>query len=283
MTIAVTAATGQLGTLVIDALLDTVPAGEIVAIARNAEKAAPLAAKGVDVRIASYDDRAALDAALAGVDAVLLISGSEIGHRQAQHANVIDAAKAQGVARIVYTSAPHADTSTLPMAPEHLQTEQYLASAGVEHVLLRNGWYNENYGQALATAAQTGTLLTSAGDGRIASAARKDLAEAAAVVLTANGPLKPVYELTGDSAWTQDELAAAMSEVLGKPVTAQHVTTEEHIAILQQFGLDEGTATFLAALDTATARGDLAPTTGELAALIGRPTTPLVESLRALV
>lgn len=283
MTIAVTAATGQLGSLVIDALLDKVPAGEIVAIARNAEKAQPLQAKGVDVRIASYDDRAALEEALTGVDAVLLISGNEIGRRQAQHANVIDAAKAQRVSLVAYTSAPQADTSTLPMAPEHLQTEQYLASSGVDHVLLRNGWYNENYEQALATAAQTGTLLTSAGDGRIASAARKDLAEAAAVVLTTDGPLKPVYELTGDSAWTQDELAAAMSDALGKPVTAQHVSTDEHIAILQQIGLDEGTATFLAALDTATAHGDLAQTTGELAALIGHPTTPLVESLRVLV
>lgn len=282
MTIAVTAATGHLGTLVIDSLLTKAPADQIVAIARNPEKARSLAAKGVDVRIASYDDRAALTEALAGVDTVLLISGSELGARVAQHANVIEAAKAQGVGRIVYTSAPSADTSTLPMAPEHLATERHLASSGVDHVLLRNGWYNENYGQALATAAQTGTLLTSAGDGRIASAARKDFAEAAATVLTTTGPLKPVYELTGDTAWTQDELAAVLSEVLGKPVVAQHVSTDEHIAILQQVGLDEGTATFVAALDTATARGDLAETTGELAGLIGHPTTPLIDSLRTL-
>lgn len=283
MTIAVTAATGQLGSLVIDSLLTKVPAEQIVAIARDPQKAEALSAKGVEVRIASYDDRAALDAALVGVDTLLLISGNELGKRATQHANVIDAAKAQDVSRIVYTSAPQADVSTLPLAPEHLQTEQYLAASGVDHAFLRNGWYNENYADALGTAAQTGSILTSAGNGRIASASRSDFAEAAAVVLTTDGPIKSVHELAGDTAWTQDELAGAMSEALGKSVTAQQVSTEEHIATLQQFGLDEGTATFVAGLDTSTANGDLALANGELAQLIGHPTTPLVETLRALV
>ncbi|MFI5427407.1 NAD(P)H-binding protein [Aeromicrobium sp. UC242_57] len=193
MTIAVTGATGQLGSLVIDSLLTKVPATEIVAIVRDAAKAQPLSDRGVDVRVASYDDRAALDTALAGVDKVLLISGNEMGQRLAQHTNVIDAAIAQNVSLLAYTSAPSIDTSTLPVAPEHLATEQYLRSTDLNYVALRNGWYHENYVPAIDAARHTGTVLTSAGDGLVASAARADFAEAAAVVLTTDEPLKQVY------------------------------------------------------------------------------------------
>ncbi|MCL3817887.1 SDR family oxidoreductase [Aeromicrobium wangtongii] len=280
MTIAVTAATGHLGSLVVDALLDRVPASEIVAVVRDANKARPIAAKGVEVRIASYDDREALDAALAGADKVLLISGNEIGHRPRQHANVIDAAIAQGVSLLAYTSAPSADTSTLPVAPEHLETEKYLASSGIEHVLLRNGWYHENYLPSVESAAQTGTLLTSAGDGKISSAARADLAEAAAVVLTTDAPLKAVYELGGDVAWTQDELAAAISEVIGKPVSVSQVTPARQVAILKDAGVPEQWADFAAASDVSISKGELEVTTGDLHDLLGRPTIPLVDGLR---
>lgn len=280
MTIAVTAATGQLGSLVIDSLLQRVPAAEIVAIVRDAAKAQPIADKGIDVRVANYDDSEALSSALTGVDRVLLVSGNELGKRFGQHKNVIDAAVAQNVSRIVYTSAPHADTSTLPVAPEHLATEQYLATVDVESSLLRNGWYNENYLANLEPAAATGAVLTSVGDGRIASAARADFAEAAAVVLTSD-TVEPVYELAGDIAWTQDELAATIGEVLGKPVVAQQVTPEQQTEILTGAGLDPQLVGFLVGLDVATARGDLADADGSLAALIGRPTTPLADSLRA--
>ncbi|MDX6278429.1 MAG: hypothetical protein QOJ72_2557 [Nocardioidaceae bacterium] len=283
MTIAVTAATGQLGSLVIDALLDRTTPDKIIAIARDAAKAEPLAAKGVEVRIASYDDPTALKDALAGVDKVLLISGSEVGKRVDQHRNVIEAAIANDVSQLVYTSVLKADTTTVPVVPEHLATEQYLAGAGIDHVLLRNGWYNENYAQTLDTARQTGSVLTSAGDGRIASAARADFAEAAAVVLTTDGPVKPVYELSGDVAWTQDELAATLSDVLGTTVTTTQVSPEQHASILVDAGLDEGTAGFVADIDVATAKGDLAYSNGDLRDLIGRPTTPLAESLRTLV
>ena len=283
MTIAVTAATGQLGTLVVDALLARTTPDQLVAIVRDAAKAQPLADKGIDVRIASYDDPEALKTALSGVDKLLLISGSEVGKRGSQHRNVVDAAISNGVSRVFYTSVLKADATTVPVAPEHVETEEYLAGAGVDHVLLRNGWYNENYAQALETARQTGSVLTSAGDGRIASAARIDFAEAAAVLLTTDGPVKPVYELSGDVAWTQDDLAATLTDVLGTPVAANHVTPEQQASILVEVGLDEGTAGFVAGIDVATAKGDLALSNGDLSDVIGRPTTPLAESLRALV
>jgi NAD(P)H dehydrogenase (quinone) len=284
MTIAVTAATGQLGTLVVDSLLEKVPATEIVAIARDAEKAKGLAAKGVDVRIASYDDPTALTAALEGVDKLLLISGSEVDKdRPAQHANVADAAVAAGVSLLAYTSAPAADTSTLPVAPDHVATEQHLATTGLNTVLLRNGWYHENYAPSIDAARHTGSVLTSAGDGKVASAARADYAEAAAVVLTTDQPLKPVYELGGDVAWTQEELAAAVSEVIGAPVTVAQVSPDEQLAALVGAGVPEYWAGFTVATDASIKNGELEVTGGDLSTLIGRPTTPLVDSLRATV
>lgn len=281
MTIAVTAATGQLGSLVVESLLTRVPASEIVAIVRDADKAKPLSDQGVTVRIASYDDADALVTALEGVDKLLLISGNEFGKRLQQHSNVIDAAKAQGVSLVAYTSAPSVDTSTLPVAPEHLTTEQYLATTDLNVVVLRNGWYHENYLSGADPIRQTGVLLTSAGDGKVSSAARADFAEAAAVVLTTDQPLKPVYELGGDTAWSQDELAATWAEVLGTPVAAQQVTSEEHSAALAQAGVPQMWVDFAVGTDASIAKGELEIVGHELSDLIGRPTTPLADSLRA--
>ncbi|MET0928676.1 MAG: NAD(P)H-binding protein [Aeromicrobium sp.] len=282
MTIAVTAATGHLGTLVIDSLLAKVPATEIIAIARDAAMAQPIADRGVEVRIASYDDPAALKAALQGVEKVLLISGNEVASdRAAQHANVIDAAASAGVSLLAYTSAPAADTSTLPVAPDHLATEKYLATTGLNTVLLRNGWYHENYASSIDAARHTGSVLTSAGEGKVASAARADFAEAAAVVLTTDQPLKAVYELGGDVAWTQDDLAAAISDIIGAPVTVAQVSPEDQRAALTAAGVPELWVGFTVATDASIKAGELEITGGDLSTLIGRPTTPLVDSLRA--
>lgn len=280
--IAVTGATGALGALVIDALLARVPASSVVAVVRNAEKAAPLAARGVDVRVASYDDPGALAAAFAGVSHLLLVSGNELGKRVAQHTNAINAAKAAGVTHIVYTSAPRADNTVLSLAVEHKATEDVLQAAGVPWTILRNNWYHENYAPQLETVAASGVLLGSAHGGTIASASRADYAEAAAVVLTEPGHEGKTYELGGDVAWNYDTLAAALAEVTGKPVVSRDVSTEEHVAALTEHGLDEGTAQFVAGLDAGTAAGALSDVTGDLSRLIGRPTTPLIDGLRAL-
>ncbi len=147
--IVVTGATGQLGRLVIDALLKRVPAEHIVAAVRNVEKAQPLAELGVHVRQANYDDPDSWQAALQGAEKVLLISSSEIGQRVNQHRAVIEAAKRQGVALLAYTSLLHADSSPLGLAQEHRETEALIHASGVPYVLLRNGWYTENYTQEL--------------------------------------------------------------------------------------------------------------------------------------
>lgn len=281
MTIAVTGATGQLGALVVHDLVRTVDPASVVAVVRDPAKAAGPAAQGVRVRSATYADAAALAAAFAGVDDLLFISSSEVGQRIDQHRAVVDAAVAAGVGRIVYTSAPRATTSHLVLAPEHKFTEEYLAAAGLPTTILRNTWYTENYLGQIEIARTTGTLVAAAGAGRVASASRADFAAAAVAVLTQDGHAGRVYELGGDHAWDHDELAAALAEIVGAPVRYRAVDGPTLIGILQQSGMDEGTAGFVARLDGDIAAGALGEVTGELSALIGRPTTPLLEGLRA--
>ena len=211
--IVVTGATGGLGRLVVANLLGRVPAGDIVAAVRTPSKAADLASQGVHVREADYGRPATLASAFAGATRVLLISSPSLGVRVAEHAAVIDAAKAAGVRLLAYTSVLRADTSTLLVAPDHVATERYLAGSGVPWVLLRNGWYLENRTAAIAAALDAGALLGCAGEGRIAAAARADYAEAAAAVLTTDGHVGRTYELGGDAAFTLAELAAQVDLV----------------------------------------------------------------------
>lgn len=283
MTTLITGATGQLGRLVIDSLLERgAEPQSIVAGARDTAKAADLAARGIRVVELDYNAPATVKAAVDGVDTVLLVSGSEVGSRVVQHRAVIDAAAAAGVAKLVYTSAPKATTSDLVLAPEHKATEELIAASGIPAVILRNNWYTENYAGALAQATESGILAASVGEGRVASASRRDFADAAAVVLLEDGHVGEVYELGGDVAWNYDELAGAIAEVSGRPVDYQALSTEDHAAVLTGAGLDAGTVGFVTALDAGIRDGALADTDGTLARLIGRPTTPLVEGLRAV-
>jgi len=282
MSVVVTGATGHLGRLVVEHLLaGGLPADQVTAVGRNADRLADLASQGVRTVAADYSDGPTLETAFAGADTVLLVSGSEVGRRIDQHRQVIDSARAAGVRRVVYTSAPHADTTELVLAPDHKATEELLRASGLAWTILRNNWYTENYVQAVEQARATGTIVTSAGEGRVASAPRTDYAAGAAAVLLGGDHDGRVYELSGDVAWTFDDLAAAASEVLGTPVTVQHVSDDEYRGILVGAGLDAGTAGFVVALDEGTRRGDLADATGDLRTLIGRPTTPLVDALRS--
>lgn len=286
MSYVVTGATGHLGRLVVEALLERgVPADQVVAAGRTVERLGDLAERGVRTAYLDYDDAASLPAALAGAHTLVLVSGTDMGRRVQQHGAAIDAAVAAGVRHVLYTSAPHADTTQLVLAPEHKGTEEVLAAArdahGLRVTVARDNWYTENYEQTFAQAAATGVLLTSAGDGRVASAPRADYAAAIAALATREGDDSSVRELSGDVAWSFDEFAAAASQVLGRPVEHRSVPTAEHVAALVAAGLDEGTAGFVAAMDTGIARGDLAEATDEIRTLTGRPTTPLVDTLRA--
>ncbi|MGV9266246.1 SDR family oxidoreductase [Kitasatospora sp. NPDC003701] len=278
----VTGATGQLGRLVVEGLLAKVPAGEVAVAVRSAEKAADLAARGVTVHVVDYDRPESLASAFAAGDRVLLISGSEVGRRIPQHTAVVEAARAAGVALLAYTSAPGA--ATFRLADEHKATEAAIRESGLPFSFLRNGWYTENYlGDAAGTVAR-GVVVGSAGQGRVASAPRRDYADAAVAVLVGDGHggghENTVYELSGDAAWSLPELAAELAQASGKPVEHREVTPAEHRAVLVGAGLPEGFAEVLVDVDAGIARGELAGTPGDLAGLIGRPTVPLAESVR---
>lgn len=284
MTVLVTAASGHLGRLVVDALLarGAAPA-DLVAAARDTARLTDAASRGIRVVELDYARPETIAPALEGVDSVLLISGTAFGERVAQHRNVIEAAAAAGVSKLVYTSAPKATATELVLAPEHAATEHAIAASGVPAVILRNNWYTENYAADVAAAATTGVIASAAGAGRVASAPRRDFAEAAAAVLLEDGHVGNVYELGADEPWTFEELAAAASVVHGRDVTYTPQAPDERVASLVAAGLDEGTAGFVAAIDEGIARGDLADSDGTLSRLIGRPTTPLVDALRDAV
>jgi len=273
--IVVTGASGGLGRLVVDELLKRVPAERIGAAVRSPEKVADLADRGVDVRKADYDEPATLESALAGAHRVLLISASEPGKRFPQHRTVVEAARAAHVQHLAYTSAPRADTGRLFVVPDHRATEALIRASGVPFTFLRNGWYHENYAQTVADVAATGVLRGSARDGRVASAARADFAAAAAEVLTSEGHAGKAYELGGDVAWTYADLAAAIGRATGSETRYEDLGPEEHAKMLADAGVPEEIRGYLLVADQAVADNLLGEVTGDLRALIGRPTTPL--------
>lgn len=279
--IAITGVSGLLGRLVVEDLLKSVAAKEIVAIVRNPAKVSSLAERGVQVHTADYNDKEAMGKALAGVEKLLLISSSEVGLRAAQHRNVIEAAKEAGVQLIAYTSLLHADTSPLGLAAEHIATENMLKDSGVPFVLLRNGWYTENYTGSVSSALEHGAFIGSVGAGKVSSATRADYAAAAAKVLTLDNQGGKIYELAGDKGWTQDELAAEVSLQSGKSVVYKDMPEADFEAALLSVGLPAGLAAMLADSSTGASKGGLFDDSHQLSKLIGRPTTSLAESVKA--
>lgn len=282
MTLVVTGATGHLGRLVVEALLDRdVPAGQIVAVGRDTAKIADLADRGVDVRAIDLDRPETLRAAFAGAERVLLISSSDVGNRLHQHRNAIDAAKQEGVELLAYTSMANADRAAMRLAAEHQATEKLLADSGLPVVLLRNGWYLENYTAQLPVVLQHGAVLGSAGKGHVSAATRADYAAAAAVVLTTDGHAGKTYELGSDEAFTLPQLAAEISTAAGQPVVYQDLPADEYTKVLVDAGLPEPYAATVADADLGLGRGELLVTSGDLSTLIGRPTTSMPAAVRA--
>ncbi|TMP37388.1 SDR family oxidoreductase [Pseudoalteromonas rubra] len=277
--IAVTGANGQLGRQVIDALLKRVAASQIVALVRTPEQADDLAQLGVELRHADYDKPETLDNALEGVSKLLLISGNMIGERVRQHKAVISAAQQAGVTLLAYTSILHADRSPLLLSEEHKVTEQLITQSGLPYVLLRNGWYNENYSDGIAGSLAAGAITGAMHEGRIASAARADYAEAAAVVLTEPGHAGKTYELAGDQSFSLQTLAEQVAELSGKILLTNFVSEQQYAEFLTQVGVPAGFAALLADAEIQANRGWLNEQSGTLSTLIGRPTTPMRESL----
>ena len=282
VSIVVTGATGQLGRHVLEALLERgVPAAEIVAAGRSVEKLADFAARGVHVQPMDYADAGSVAAALKGAKRVLLISGSEVGQRVDQHRTVIEAARAEGVELLAYTSIANADTTAMLLADEHKATEALLRESGVPFVLLRNGWYLENYTEQLPGTLAQGAIAGSAGDGKVSGASRADYAHAAAAVLVADDQAGKVYELGGDEAFSMADLAAEISAATGRTISYNDLPAEEYAGLLTGVGVPGAFAEILADSDLGIARGDLLVSSGDLRRLIGRPTTSLGQAVRS--
>lgn len=280
MSIVVTGATGHLGRHVVEQLLEKVPAEQVTAVVRSAEKAADLAERGVRIAVADYDAPETFDGLFTSGDKVLLISGNEFDKgRVRQHRVVIDAAKAAGVALLAYTSAPGPLSAAL--ADDHRGTEEALLGSGVPYALLRNGWYHENYTENLAPVLAHDAVVAAAGEGRVSSAARADYAAAAVAVLTGEGHENATYELGGDEAWSFAEYAAELSRQTGREIIYNPVTAEALTGILTGAGLPEPLAATLAGVDASIEKGELVVDSGDLSRLTGRPTTPLAEAVAA--
>ena len=284
MTIVITGATGHLGRLVVEALLDRdVPAEQIVAAGRDLGRIGDLAERGVRLVPIDYTDIASLEKAFIGADRVLLVSSSAVGQRVEQHQNAIDAAKAAGIELLVYTSIANADGTAMDLAAEHQATEKLLAESEVPHAVLRNGWYLENYTDQLPGCLQHGALLGSAGAGRVSAATRADYADAAAAVLLSEDQAGRVYELGGDEAFTLPELAETITAAAGRPVVYQDLPADQYASALVAAGVPAPMAAVLADSDLGIARGNLVVSSGDLSRLIGRPTTTMKDAVQAAV
>jgi NAD(P)H dehydrogenase (quinone) len=277
MKIGITGATGQLGQLVVEQLKGKVSSDSVVALVRNPEKAKAL---GVETRSFDYTQSEGLAEQLKGIDRLLLISSNEIGQRAQQHKNVIDAAKKAGVKWLVYTSLLHADTTTLNLAGEHLETEKMVKDSGIDYTILRNGWYTENYTGSIGGALAGGAFIGSAGSGKISSAARIDYAEAAATVISNESYKGKLFELAGDNAYTLSDLAAEISKQTGKAIPYKNLPEAEYARILESFNIPKGFADAIASWDVSVSKGDLFDNAQQLSKLIGRPTTSLAETVR---
>jgi NAD(P)H dehydrogenase (quinone) len=272
----VTGATGQLGSRIVQHLAKQLPAGSVVAGGRNAAKA-PV---GVEFRKLDYTDPASIDAALVGVNRVVLVSGTDVGKRVPQHKAVIDAATRAGVQLLGYTSILKADSNPFLLATEHRGTEEVLAAGKLPYILLRNGWYSENYTSTAAMTIQAGVIRSASANARFSTAPRDDYAAAAAALILRDDH-KPgqAYELAGSSNFSKQELAELLSRKSGKQVVVENLSESEYVASLVQVGLPEPIAKILADSDSKSAAGWLFDDSRTLERAIGRPTVTLEKTL----
>lgn len=278
--IAITGASGKLGELILEELLnENIAANKIVAIARSPQKLDNFKKKGITVRYGNYDEPESLDLALKGVSKLLLISSSEIGKRIPQHKVVIDSAKKNNIELIAYTSILKADKSPLFLAQEHLETENMIKESGLPYVFLRNGWYTENYTDNVSAALEMGTLFGCAKDGRFSTAPRKDYASAAAKIISGSSHEGKVYELAGDESFTLSEFALILSKFFNKSIDFKNLDEKSYAQALVEAGLPQEFAKVLANSEAKAADGWLFDEGKKLSTLLGRQTTSIQEML----
>lgn len=283
MKILVTGATGKLGSKVVESLLKSVPASNLVVSVRNPEKAEGLRNRGVEVRQGDFDRPETLDKAFRGIDRLLIISADGDNEtRIEQHANAVQAAERAGVKFIAYTSLANATESKNLMAPPHVATETAIIKTGIPYSFLRNNWYLENEIGSIQGALAGAPWVTSAGEGKVGWALQQDYADAAATVLVGNGHENTVYELSGPLL-TQEELASALGSVLGKDIPVQQVSDEQYAEIMRGLGLPDFVIPIVVGIQESIRNGSLEVNSNDFEKVLGRPITSINEALNQLV
>ncbi|MFC5530281.1 SDR family oxidoreductase [Cohnella yongneupensis] len=283
MKVLVTGATGKLGTKVVEALLKSVPAGQIAVSVRHPEKAEGLKALGVDVRHGDFERPETLDSAFAGIDRLLIIStDGDNETRIRQHTNAVQAAQRAKVGFIAYTSASNARESTLFLAEVHRKTEEAILQTGIPYSFLRNNWYLENEIGSIQGAMAGAPWLTSAGEGKVGWALRQEYAEAAAVVLAGEGHENTIYELTG-KLLTQQQLVSVIGSVLGKEIPLQQVDDATYGEVMKSIGLPDFVIPIVVGIQQGIREHALEIESNDLERLLGRPVTPIQDALTQIV
>jgi NAD(P)H dehydrogenase (quinone) len=271
-TLLVTGASGHLGRRVIDLLLEA-NAGHIIATTRTPAQLADLAARGVEVRQANFDDPAGLAAAFAGADRLLLISTDMLmvpGQRIAQHQAAVAAAVQAGVKHVVYTSLTRTEPGNpIMLAGDHYATEQALAASPLDWTVLRNNVYTQMLLGSLPRAIATGQLVAAGGDGGVAYVTREDCARAAAAALASAQTGRTTLEVTGPAVVTYQDLAQIASQISNKPVHYVSVSPEVIVNGMVEAGLPPSLAQTLVSFDIGIAQGTLAIVTAALVELTG--------------
>lgn len=279
----VTGASGHLGRRVLELLLERA-AGPLIATTRNPASLAAFAARGVDVRRADFEDDAGLAAAFAGARRALLISTDAVdrpGRRIAQHRRAIAAFERAGVEHVVYTSLPNATDTPALVAPDHAATEAAIAATRLDATILRNNLYTDYLLQSLPAAIAGGAIIDAKGTAAIAYVTRDDCARAAAGALAGTSRGRVTLDVTGPEAVTADQLAAIVSEIVGKPITHTSVPLPALIDGMVGHGLPRPVAELLASFDAAAVRGDLDQVSTAVEQLSGTRPTSVAAYLRS--
>ncbi|MCY8000511.1 SDR family oxidoreductase [Bacillus haynesii] len=283
MKMLVTGATGKLGSKIVEKLLETVPADQLAVSVRNPEKAEALRGRGVDVRQGDFDRPETLESAFQGIDRLLIISADGDNEtRIRQHGNAVAAAERSGVRFIAYTSIANARDSKNFLAPTHKATEEAILKTGIPYSFLRNNWYLENEMSSIQGVLAGAPWVTSAENGKVGWALQQDYADAAAAVLSGEGHENTVYELSGELL-TQEEIASALGEVLGKEVPVQHVDDAAYRDIMKNAGVPDFLIPMIVDIQKGIREGTLEVESDDFEKVLGRPLTPIKEGLAQIV
>ena len=285
--ILVTGASGKLGGQVIETLLtNSVPANQIAALIRNTNKATDLKEKGIDIRLGDYDNKAALDEAMKGVDKVLLVSGGNADNGLDQHYNVVDAAKKAGVKCMAYTSHCLTDRSTLvnKLMLRHFETEDYIIASGMNHILFRNILYMDSMATFMIGKnwLENGINLP-AGDGCVSYALRSDEAEAIGNVLTGDNCNNRIYNFTGSSMYSFYDVADTLSELSGKEIIYTPVDAETYKANAKESGIPGHALEAIISFMTDIKNGQGSTVSTDMEKALGRKPVDLKAGLKLLL